>query len=339
MSVRSAFEVPNTFALPATAVQGCCANTVAELAAARAAARQAGLAFLALGDGSNVVPADRVERFICVINILGVEVLSHDSHDTVVRVGAGENWHSFVRRACAEDWHGLENLALIPGTVGAAPVQNIGAYGVELENYVERVEAIDAAGQAVAFDRDACEFGYRDSRFKRLAAAGAQDTPTIAAIVLRLPRRPALVLDYPDVAARLGSTQKPRPAELLDAVVAIREAKLPDPNKHPNVGSFFKNPIVSVTQYDRLKGSVADLVGYSQAGGERVKLSAAQLIDRAGWKTKPGDRVGCWPTQPLVLVNRGGATYDDVVSYAAAIRDDVASRYDVELELEPSLLS
>jgi UDP-N-acetylmuramate dehydrogenase len=243
-------------------------------------------------------------------------------------------WHDLVRRCVGQGLFGIENLALIPGLVGAAPIQNIGAYGVELESVFDHLTAVSSRdGSVQRFDRPECGFGYRDSRFRRDAADGH----VIVDVALRLVRRFDANASYPDVreeVRRIGGAANA--ARLADAVIRVRRRKLPDPRTVPNAGSFFKNPIVSRAEFDRLRGRVERLIGYDAADG--VKIPAARLIDAAGWKGKRLGRAGVWPRQPLVLVNLGGARARDVLALAAAIVADVAARYGVVLELEPRIL-
>ncbi len=269
----------------------------------------------------------------------GVEAVEETSETVRVRVAAGENWHQLVMRCLHEGWRGIENLALIPGSVGAAPVQNIGAYGVELSQVLKAVHVVDARGDVHELSHAACEFGYRDSIFKRADRARLSVGPefVIYAVELQLGRSFAPVKDYPDVARWLdqrGSAQ-PSAKQMVDCIVAIRTAKLPDPKKYPNAGSFFKNPVVAPSQSARLRNVYPELQGFVVAEG--VKLSAAQLIDLAGCKGWRDGPVFCWPRQPLVLVNQGGSA-EQLLDFAEAVRRAVERTFEVQLELEPSLL-
>jgi UDP-N-acetylmuramate dehydrogenase len=268
----------------------------------------------------------------------GVRHLGDDGSAHLVAVEAGESWDGFVRSSLAAGWPGLENLALIPGSVGAAPVQNIGAYGIELAERFAWLEVLDlATGRVATMDAPACAFGYRDSVFKR----ALRDRVAIVRVVFRLPLRWAARLEYADVAARFADDPTPSAIDVADAVRAIRRAKLPDPRVVGNAGSFFKNPVVDAAIFDALRAREPAIVGHAQADG-RVKLAAAWLVDRCGWKGRSlaggSGRAAVHDRQALVLVNRGGATGAEVVALAAAIRDDVADRFGVVLESEPTIV-
>ena len=331
--MTTSFLIRNTLGVTAHALSGARVESLPQLCAAQAAAKAVDLPIRYIGAGSNILPHATVAGFVCEVAIPGIECLV-DAQDYVhIKVGAGEDWHALVMHCLENGWYGLENLALIPGCVGAAPVQNIGAYGRELADFLLAVETVDAQGVQHDLPVRACEFAYRDSWFKR------HSDVAITGIYLRLSKRPVVSLEYAELAAQFSresseSKHGPTPREVADAVIALRQKKLPDPASHPNVGSFFKNPIVSKTLARRLAAKVAGLVSwpYDEA---HVKLSAAQLIDRAGWKSKGTDWVGCWPTQPLVLVNRGTANVDVILAFASAIQTDIAQRYDISLELEP----
>jgi UDP-N-acetylmuramate dehydrogenase len=338
MNVESNLTIPNTFALRAEADRGCIALRDEDIREAHEYAAHHDLPISLVGEGSNILPRAQVHRFVCVIRTRGIEVVAEDAEHVFVRVAAGENWHAFVMRCLTESWFGLENLALIPGSVGAAPVQNIGAYGVEVARSIECLEVLTGDGERFELNPQDCDFRYRDSVFKR--------TPhyAILNVTFRLNKVAAPVHDYPELQHELdtmGHGEAATPKQVAQAVISIRQRKLPAPDKHPNVGSFFKNPIVpqaaAVSLQQRLSG--LQMYAVPEVGAEVVKLSAAQLIDRAGWKSKPAAHIACWPQQPLVLVNTGGASDDEVFAFAAAIQADIKARYGVELELEPSLLS
>jgi UDP-N-acetylmuramate dehydrogenase len=288
---------------------------------------------LVLGSGSNVVLTHDFPGLVLKVEISGRALVGEDEHAWYVRAGAGVCWHDFVCWTVAQGWPGLENLALIPGTVGAAPIQNIGAYGLELEQRFDRLEAVSLDDGSVRhFDRDACAFGYRDSVFKQ-AEAGRW---LIASVTLRLPKRWQPVVGYADVASELadGGVNDPAPVDVLRAVVDVRRRKLPDPALLGNAGSFFKNPLVDAATLEHILTQQPDLPHYPQADGQH-KLAAGWLIERAGWKGRTLGPVGCYARQALVLVNHGGATGADVQRVAAAIQRDVAAKFSVHLEPEP----
>lgn len=286
-----------------------------------------------LGGGSNVVFTQDVAAPVLKVEIMGRRLLQTRDDAWIVEAGAGENWHELVRWTIDQGLPGLENLALIPGTVGAAPVQNIGAYGVELAERFELLDTVDlTTGRTVTLDAAACRFGYRDSVFKRELAGRS----LIVRVRLRLPRPWQPVLGYLELARKCGETgiAAPDARTVFDWVVAIRRAKLPDPAELGNVGSFFKNPVVSAEQCRDIIGRDPAIVHYPLPDG-RIKLAAGWLIDACGWKGKSVGRAGVYERQALVLVNRGGATGAEVVTLARAIQESVYGRFGIRLEPEP----
>jgi len=326
----------NTFGIESRAryfVQ--CAST-AEVTAAVDQAAGRGWPRLVLGGGSNLLLTRDFPGLVMHMSNRGIALVETRADAFVVRAAAGESWHGLVLHTLDAGWNGLENLALIPGTVGAAPLQNIGAYGVELESVFESLDALDTqTGAVVTLKREACGFAYRDSIFKGVA----RDRYVILEVSLRLPRNKPPVIDYADLRAwfaRLGVSQ-PDAREVCAAVVAIRRAKLPDPAVAGNAGSFFKNPLVAADKFAALKVFYPDLPGYAQPGGA-VKLAAGWLIDHAGWKGRTLGGAAVSQTQALVLVNRGGAVAADVLALAQAIQADIRARFGVELIPEPVLV-
>lgn len=290
---------------------------------------------LVLGGGSNLVLADDFNGLVLQIAMRGRALAGEDDEARRVRVAAGENWHETVLWTLDQGWPGLENLALIPGTCGAAPIQNIGAYGLELSERFASLEAFDCqTGKMVTLDRERCAFGYRDSLFKR----DGRDRYLITAITLRLPRVWQPRLDYGDVRATLAARgiTTPSARDVAAAVIGIRQDKLPDPAVLGNAGSFFKNPVVSAALWAQLQASEPGMIAYAQADGS-FKLAAGWLIERCGWKGRaaPGGRVAVHERQALVLVNHGGASGAEVMGLAKKIRADVAARFGVALEIEP----
>ncbi len=310
-------------------------HVIRHAAELEALARDHGNALLVLGEGSNVVLAPSVDRPVCIVRSRGIWAHAIDDAHLHVTAAAGESWHDLVRWSLGQGLCGLENLALIPGSVGAAPVQNIGAYGVELADRLVRLRALDLErARLCQFDSAECGFDYRDSVFK----SGAQRFAIID-VTLRLSRKPVLSLDYPDVRQELArmAVTAPRPVDVAEAVVRVRRRKLPDPRRTPNVGSFFKNPVVDAARIGILATRVPDLKSFPFGGN--FKLSAAQLIDQAGWKTRSEGPIEVWQRQPLVLVNRTGVTDGRVVvEFAERIRADIESRYGVRLEMEPDAI-
>ncbi len=294
-----------------------------------------GTQVLLLGEGSNVLFAGDVEGTVVTLKSRGVEVLDRGAHGTRIRVAAGEHWDDFVRWTLAEGHAGLENLIMIPGSVGAAPLQNIGAYGVEAGEFIESVEAFDLREHRfVAFDNAQCGFGYRDSRFKR-----HPDRWLITALTLRLPREHALRIDYAGVReelARMG-IHRPAPAHVAEAVVNLRTRKLPDPAVIGNAGSFFKNPVVPDAQVHALRREHPQLPSWP-AGAGSSKLSAAWLIETCGFKGLREGDAGISNRHALVLVNHGRATGAQLWALAQRVRAGVRERFGILLEPEPRVI-
>ena len=299
-----------------------------------------------LGGGSNIVLTGDVKAIVLKVEVMGRRVVDDGPRAIVVEAGAGENWHDFVTWTLDQGLPGLENLALIPGSVGATPVQNVGAYGVELQDRFESLDAIDLhTGRIFTLDAAQCAFGYRDSVFKHAAPPAGEDGAAgfglagralILRVRFRLPKpwRPELsYLDLQRKMAEAGGVQ-PTPRQVYDWVCAIRAAKLPDPRVIGNAGSFFKNPTVTPEQCQDIIAREPNIVHYPMPDGT-VKLAAGWLIDACGWKGKSVGQAGVYEKQALVLVNRGGATGGEVVTLARAIQTSVYERFGIRLEPEP----
>ncbi|MEY3272204.1 MAG: UDP-N-acetylmuramate dehydrogenase MurB [Pseudomonadota bacterium] len=281
-----------------------------------------------LGGGSNLVLTK------------DLDAVAEQRDAWIVEAGAGERWHDTVAWTLAHGWPGLENLALIPGSVGAAPVQNIGAYGVELKDRFHSLDAVDlVTGRSVTLDAAACRFGYRDSVFKHEGFGGLAGKSVITRVRFRLPRPWQPVLGYLDLDRRRAETgiAEPDAQTIFDWVCAIRRAKLPDPAVIGNAGSFFKNPVVSAEQCRDIIGRDPEIVHYPMPDGS-CKLAAGWLIDACGWKGKTVGRAGVYEKQALVLVNRGGASGAEVVTLARAIQESVYGRFGIRLEPEPVIV-
>jgi UDP-N-acetylmuramate dehydrogenase len=251
-----------------------------------------------------------------------------------VRAQAGENWHAFVQWTLDQGLGGLENMSLIPGTVGASPIQNIGAYGAEVKDLFHSLTAFDfATGATRTMDAAACRFGYRDSVFKHEEGRGL----AVLDVTFALPRDWRPNLRYAELAQALQDDAAPTPRQVSDAVIAIRRRKLPDPLEIGNAGSFFKNPVVAREQCERLLDAWPNLVHHPQPDGTE-KLAAGWLIDQCGWKGRSLGRAGVYPKQALVLVNNGGASGPEVLALARAIQADVQTRFGVLLEPEPVMI-
>jgi UDP-N-acetylmuramate dehydrogenase len=289
-----------------------------------------------LGGGSNIVLTRDVQDCVLKVEVPGRLLVDESPHYWVVEAGAGENWHGFVQWTLAQGWPGLENLALIPGTVGAAPVQNIGAYGVELKDRFDSLDAVDlVTGRAATLDAAMCRFDYRDSVFKA-ALAGKS---VITRVRLRLRKQWQPVLGYLDLERKVAETgiTAPDAHQVFDWVCGIRSAKLPDPAAIGNVGSFFKNPVVTPDQCRDIIARDPHVVHYPMPDGN-FKLAAGWLIDACGWKGKSIGGAGVYDKHSLVLVNRGEARGAEVVTLARAIQTSVYERFGIRLEPEPVVL-
>ncbi len=324
----------NTFGVEATAAAFVEVASVDEL---RAALRQATRPVLVLGGGSNILFTQDWAGTVVRNCIRGIEVVRRFPHRLWVRVGGGEVWHDLVLWAVGQGLGGIENLSLIPGSVGAAPVQNIGAYGVELKDVFVSLEAVElATGRLCRFTRPKCRFGYRDSIFKQ----HERGRWCITAVTLSLTTdRHRLNTSYGDVARTLASmgVNHPTPADISEAVVRIRRARLPDPAIIGNCGSFFKNPEVSPAVWENIRQQYPHAPHYPLPDGH-IKVPAGWLIEQCGWKGRRVGNVGCYEKQALVLVNHGGATGLEAYALARAIATSVAERFGIALEPEVNVL-
>ena len=332
----------NTFGLPATARYFARFGSADELRQLLALPLVQALPKLVLGGGSNLLLTQDFDGVVLKNEIHGLEIISEDGDTAtaLVRAGAGESWHGLVQYALDQNLSGLENLSLIPGTVGAAPLQNIGAYGAELRDTFDHLEAVEiASGQLRVFQAADCGFGYRESVFKTTLKGQF----VVTAVVLRLHRQARPNVQYGairDTLADLGIGDDPTPQQVSAAVVSIRRSKLPDPAEIGNAGSFFKNPELSQHKYDDLKSRYPDLPGYPVPGG--VKVPAAWLIEQAGWKglrRGPGAGThGVHDRQALVLVHHGGASGGELRALAEEIIASVRQQFGVELHPEVNIL-
>lgn len=328
----------NTLAIAANAEFFSQVSSREELQEAIAYGQQHQLAITVLGGGSNIVLTKDIAGLVIHIAIPGIELKAASLNDSsskldyerYISIGAGENWHQLVEHSLAKGWYGLENLALIPGLVGAAPIQNIGAYGVELNDVFESLQAVDLhTGEQVVMGKDDCQFGYRDSIFKHQY----RNQFAICQIDLKLSSEPKLCLDYPALKTSLQKYDEVTPEQVAKTVSSIRRSKLPDPKYTPNAGSFFKNPVVSAAHVQKLRKQEPQLVSFTQPNGDE-KLAAGWLIEACGWKGFRQGKTSVHEQQALVLVNKGG-TGADILHLAKDISDSVKSRFGVTLEIEP----
>ena len=291
---------------------------------------------LVLGGGSNVILPSNLEQYILSFETKAakdaVVIQAEDRESVLIEVEAGVEWDDFVDFCVQQIYSGLENLSLIPGTVGAAPIQNIGAYGVEVADVIDRVKVFNVATkQFELFSADQCQFAYRDSLFKRNPSQFI-----ILSVSFRLSKKPTYVLEYGELSA-LKNKAELSVALIRQTVIATRKAKLPDPKELPNAGSFFKNPVVSTEQVEQLKKDFPNIVNYFLPSGE-YKLAAAWLIDQAGWKGYRNETVGIHDKQALVIVNHNQGTQADILALAQSIQGSVSEKFKVSLEIEPVVL-
>ena len=325
----------NTFGVDVAARYWAEASDDAQVRQALDAARDRQVPLLVLGGGSNLLLTANVEALVLRMASRGIRVVADDGQRVEIEAEAGEPWHGFVLWTLQQGFAGLENLSLIPGTVGASPVQNIGAYGVELKDCFVGLTALDRlSGEIREFDLQDCAFAYRDSRFKRESGRWI-----ILRVRFALERNASLHLDYGPVRQRLAEQgiEAPSASDVSRAICAIRSEKLPDPAVLGNAGSFFKNPLVPAELAQRLQQQLVDLVAYPQADGQ-VKLAAGWLIEKAGWKGFRDGDAGVHRLQALVLVNYGHATGQQLLGLAQRIQADIAERFGVSLEIEPNVL-
>jgi UDP-N-acetylmuramate dehydrogenase len=290
--------------------------------------------YLVLGEGSNLLFTTDYKGIVLNPGIRGTELISEEEDEVIVRVGAAENWDQWVEYSIQQGWYGLENLSLIPGSVGSSPVQNIGAYGVELKDRIAWLEAWDLIRKvSLKMDPSQCHFGYRNSIFK----TDSLNRLVITHVAFKLRKRPHLQLDYGKVREAFLKEGGSTPADLRKVIISIRKQKLPDPTVYGNAGSFFKNPVVDRITFNGMR-EVSPEISFHPQPENQVKVPAAWLIENAGWKGKRLGRVGTWPNQPLVIVNYGGATGQEILDFSEEIRKDVNHKFGIYLEREVNVI-
>jgi UDP-N-acetylmuramate dehydrogenase len=295
-----------------------------------------GLKTFVLGGGSNILFTGNFDGLILKNEIKGIDLIDEDDRHIYVKAGAGENWHNFVVECLTRNWGGVENLSLIPGNVGASPIQNIGAYGVEIKSVFYELEAYSLRDRKVyTFTVNDCEFGYRESIFKKRY----KNQFIILSVTYCLSKFPTMHTEYSALKNELAKTnvQQPGIQDVARAVVRIRSSKLPDPAEIGNAGSFFKNPTVDKSKFENMKKENPNLEGYDN-GPSKIKVSAGWLIEQCGWKGFRKGDAGCYSKQALVLVNYGNATGKDILELSNDIFQSVKSRFGVELEKEVNIL-
>lgn len=323
----------NTFGIDVVAEYFTEVHSVEELKHALKYAQEQDLTNLILGGGSNVLFTKNVSGLVIKMNLLGKDVVREDDSFFYVKAMAGENWHQFVMYCIANNYAGIENLSLIPGCCGAAPMQNIGAYGVEIKDVLYDLEALNVEnGDIRVFSNEDCRFGYRESVFKR----DLKNKYLILGLTLKLNKKPTYKTEYGAIQDELKIMGlEPSIKNISDAVIRIRQSKLPDPAQIGNAGSFFKNPVIEKALYDKLKQDYSDMPGYVSTDG--VKVPAGWLIEKAGWKGKTLGNYGVHTKQALVLVNYGGAKGQEIYDLSTQIIGDIEKRFGIVLEREVNI--
>lgn len=331
----------NTFGIDATARYFAEITTVEDLQALIAKKLDEEQKTFILGGGSNVLLTQNFDGLVIKMNISGKAVVEENATSVWVRAGAGENWHQFVLYCIAHGYGGIENLSLIPGTLGAAPMQNIGAYGVEIQDVFEYLEAVDLkSGALKQFTHEECHFGYRESIFKNTL----KDKYVITHVTLKLSKQPVVNTSYGAIEDTLnqlraeeGYQARPAIQEVSDAVIHIRQSKLPDPKEIGNAGSFFKNPVIEAVKFAALQEQYPQIPAYPLPDG-KVKVPAGWLIEQCGWKGKKVGNTGVHSKQALVLVNHGEAEGKEVWNLAMHIKASVEERFGIEISPEVNII-
>lgn len=292
--------------------------------------------FLILGGGSNVLFTKDYEGIVLKNNLKGIDILNENQESVWIKAGGGELWHNLVMFCVENNWGGVENLSLIPGTVGAAPMQNIGAYGSEIKETFESLEAVNMqTGKLETFNKEECRFGYRESVFKN----EFKGLYFISSVNLKLNKNPVVNTDYGDIKAVLNEwgITLPTLQEVSKAIISIRQSKLPDPAILGNAGSFFKNPVISSAHFEALKQKFPDIKSFPAPNGT-IKVPGGWLIEQAGWKGKRIGNIGVHDKQALVLINYGGGTGKDLIQLAHDIIDSVKEKFDITLSPEVNII-
>ena len=324
----------NTFGLSATARVFAEVNQPGELQSVVNIFREDSRPKMILGGGSNILFTSDFDGIVLFPDLRGCDLLKENDEHVWVKTYAGEKWDQFVGLCVSKNWYGIENLSLIPGNVGSCPIQNIGAYGVEVKDVIESVEALDIKdGTVRIFSNADCCFGYRDSIFKH----EAKSRYIIMSVTFKLSKQPFFKTNYADVSEALKDCKELNLSSLREAIIQIRQRKLPDPEQLGNAGSFFKNPLISLDLFKKLQEEYPRISSYP-ADNSDVKVSAAWLIQECGWKGKREGNVGTYETQPLVIVNYGGATGNEILDFATKIRNSVVKRFDIELDFEVNII-
>lgn len=324
----------NTFGVDARASMFASPSTAEELAEIIRGYNYRELPFLVIGEGSNVLFRKHFDGLVLKPAFSGIELLEDHEDHVLVAAGAAENWDAFVQHTIENGWYGLENLSLIPGSVGSAPVQNIGAYGTELNNHFSWLEAWDLdQHRMIRLEHQDCRFGYRSSIFKE----DKKGRFIILRVAFSLSKVPELQLSYGTIRSVFNESGGKTPMDLRQVIISVRRQKLPDPLEYGNAGSFFKNPVVDRTLFKCLRVEYKDIPNYREPDNQ-VKIPAAWLIEKSGWKGRRIGEVGTWPNQPLVIVNYGNATGKDIYDFSLEIQDAVDASFGICLEREVNVI-
>lgn len=325
----------NTFGIDVNAKFFAIINNIDDLLSIIGDSYYSSMPVLVLGGGSNILFTHDFNGIVLKNNLKGISVVDENENEIILEVGAGENWHEFVLYCVSKNYGGVENLSLIPGNVGASPMQNIGAYGVEIKDLVNKVKFIDLkSGLFEELTNEECEFDYRSSIFK----TRYKNQKFITHVRFKLNKRPVFNTSYGAIEEELKKLDlKPSVENISRAVINIRKSKLPDPEVIGNAGSFFKNPIVTVEKAEKLKIEFPEIPLYP-SGDSAMKVAAGWLIEKAGWKGKRINNFGVHQKQALVLVNYGGSQGTEINNLADQIKENIKEKFDVELEKEVNIL-
>lgn len=325
----------NTFQIESTAGYFSEPSNPEELSFLAGYADQRDLEILVIGEGSNLLFRKGFGGLVLHPLMDGINIIDESESELLVRVGAAVNWDNFVATCVENEWFGPENLSHIPGSVGSAPVQNVGAYGREAKDVIEYVEVFDMrSGEITILSNQECQFGYRDSIFKH----GNANHFVVMYVVFKLQKKAELLLNYGNVKERFEYKETHKLSTLRETIIEIRNEKLPDPSAIGNAGSFFKNPVIDLSQFNNISNDFSQVPHYP-SGNDSVKVPAAWLIDQCGWKGKKEGNVGCWPDQPLVIVNYGQATGEEIYQFSEKIAASVFDKFGISLEREVKVIS
>lgn len=325
----------NTFGIDKNARFFAVATSTEEVKQLLQKSKEMNVPLFILGGGSNILLTKNLEALVIKMEIKGFELIRENENEVFLKVGAGESWHDLVKYCIQNNWGGVENLSLIPGTVGASPMQNIGAYGVEIKEVFDHLEAVDRNTLEIrSFSTEECKFGYRESVFKN----DLKEQFVITYVVFRLLKSPRINTDYGAINQILKEKgiDSPTIKDISDAVIEIRRSKLPDPALIGNAGSFFKNPTVPVSTFEKIKSDHPNVPGFPNEEG--VKIPAAWLIEQSGWKGKRFGNIGVHQFQPLVLVNYGGGDGYEIKELSKKIQESVLAQFEILLHPEVNFL-